>query len=278
MFPFWVTGACLLYEQYLCIWCRHPECDFSAGKDDVARHENKCLLRLVPCPVLYCAKEVQFSVLIDHLKHCKIGGINGIGMPTQEIEMTKKSHYSETTTISAGDFESADDLEQSNFKILVLGRKKFIPRFVRNKKEYYAWMQMIGGHEKTEKFLVTITVGRGTHTGITHRGIVFPIDVKHDSLSFDCIETRSGLVSFSSIGMGHAMFRDAPDGEKEITVHYEITHINKSTSPGRLNLLESKWQPTHSLTGSNRLRTAKYPNSDSDSDEQGRVSSDSDSD
>ena len=233
--------------------CRHSKCDFSAPKEAMARHEQRCLLRLVPCPVLYCHEKVELLGLQDHMNQCKVvtGGI------TEEVEITKNARYSLTTTISAKDFESSNSLEQSHFKIIVLGKKKFIPRFTRNDDcTYYAWVQLIGGQVKASKYKVTISIGRGTDTNIIHRGKVFPIDIKQNEI----IREFSGVASFAQNGMGRIMFCDAPEDEREITIHYAIT---ESSAPRSFNELQSRWQSTRAFTGFIILRVI---DSDSHSD------------
>ena len=90
----------------------------------------------------------------------------------EEIDMPKNYHYSHTTTISSEDFKSSENLyhwsQHSSFKILVMGRAKFIPTFVRLEGVYYAWVEIIGGRQRASKYSVTISVGRGTSTSIVH--------------------------------------------------------------------------------------------------------------
>ena len=86
-------------------------------------------------------------------------------------------------------------------------------------------------------------IGRGTDISIIHAAV----DVNQKEI----MGKFSGVLSFAQNGTGHAIFRDAPEGEKEITIHYAIT---LSSAPRSFNELSSKWGLTRAFTGSIQLR------------------------
>ena len=43
-------------------------CDFSAKKTEFGNHEDRCELRLVLCPDIGCLNEIQFNLMLTHLK------------------------------------------------------------------------------------------------------------------------------------------------------------------------------------------------------------------
>ena len=113
---------------------------------------------MVPCPLRDCGEEVQFSGLLDHVRQCKMCAT------VEEIDLLKNYHYSHTTTMSAKDFKSSENMRQSSLKILALGKAKFIPTFVRLEGMYYTWVQIIGGRQRASRYNASISVGTGTNT------------------------------------------------------------------------------------------------------------------
>ena len=236
--------------------CNNPSCDFSASKIAMNRHKNRCLQRLVPCPMYFCSFEVELTCLMTHLK------TNCLKYPIEELKVTKTSHYSETIKIPNEDFISVDDLEVAKFKIIKLKTTKFIPKFVRSDGIYYTWIQVLGGHKKASKYSVTITVGKGTDTRITHQGKVFPIDVKQEQI----IKEQSGVVSF----LMKEMFLSTPEDGKEVTVQYAFSRSTSPSFPPNIGEMEQ----------ANTINTSNYMipiKSDSDSDEDSDDSDDASS-
>ena len=92
-------------------------------------------------------------------------------------------------------------------------------------------MCILGHSEEAEMFQVTIYIGERQQSAIAHIGKVFPIDMDRE----DIIRQKSGVLSFSLVGMGSSFFRDVPPdirgSDKVATVHFSII---KSKEPRHL--------------------------------------------
>ena len=65
-------------------------------------------------------------------------------------------------------------------------------------------MCILGDLKESKKFKVAISIGAGRPSGITHIGQIFPIDAKKQ----DIIKEKSGVLSFSQVGMGETFFEE----------------------------------------------------------------------
>ena len=104
--------------------------------------------------------------------------------------------------------------------------RTFLIAFVKLDGIYYTYLYMHGDQEEANMFMVTITIGGGTQSGILHYGQIFPIDTKKK----DIVKAPSGVLSFSSIGMGSTFFQDqnGPDNGKKISIQYKISKVPKA--------------------------------------------------
>ena len=76
---------------------------------------------------------------------------------------------------------------------------------------------------------VAISVGQGTQSGIIHTGQIFPIDAKQK----DILKEKSGVLSFSSTGLGETLFEDIKmddEKKKRLQVYYKIMNTEEFTS------------------------------------------------
>ena len=68
----------------------------------------------------------------------------------------------------------------------------------------YSYVQIMGNDEDAKKFKVALSIGKGGQSCLGHIGQVFSIDAKRE----DIIKEKSGVLSFSPIGMGETFFED----------------------------------------------------------------------
>ena len=84
-------------------------------------------------------------------------------------------------------------------------------------------MYILGDLEEAKKFKVDISIGQGRQSGIVHTGQIFPIDAKKE----DIIKEKSGVLSFSPIGMGETFFEDGDQNQKILQVHFKISNAQE---------------------------------------------------
>ena len=87
---------------------------------------------------------------------------------------------------------------------------------------FYSYVYILGDLEEAKKFKVALSIGQGTQSGIIHTGQIFPIDAKKEAI----LKEKSGVLSFSSTGMGQTLFEDIDDGElkKQLQVNIRISN------------------------------------------------------
>ena len=102
---------------------------------------------------------------------------------------------------------------------------------------FYAYMYILGDLEEAKKFKVAISVGQGTQSGIIHTGQIFPIDAKQK----DIMKEKSGVLSFSSTGLGETLFEDInmDDEKKRLQVCYKIMNAQEFTDGNTCKLVHS---------------------------------------
>ena len=196
--------------------CKHANCQVAKTRSLLIAHENKCGLRKVPCPDAGCTQLVPFRSLLDHLEKGSEGVTmrsSGILLHVYEIPDKIYSEKSFVRPCTPCKFED----------------NTFLVAFVKLEGIYYTYMYMHGDQEEAMMFKVTITIGGGTQSGILHHGQIFPIDAKKG----DIIKAKSGVLSFTSTGMGDSFFQDqnGPDNEKKITIQYKISKVPKPADP-----------------------------------------------
>ena len=184
--------------------CRHPGCEFTAGKDDTILHEKRCEHRLVPCPDRCCKQQFAFRNVLDHMMY------------------GKEEHHISIVNDGAHRWSLRERHQSSNInwpcKIFKYQERLFIATGSKVEGTYYLYLKVVGDLSEANQFKVAISVGKGRQTGLIHVGRVFPIDAKQE----DIIEEESGVLSFSQGGMGKTLFEPLEDGSRRVTMDFKI--------------------------------------------------------
>ena len=196
--------------------CKHQLCDFSAPREALNRHENKCQHRRIFCPHITCEVRdgMPFSDIMDH------------------IEQTHNARR-RTIITSANYIQTCRARSQGSSKrgcwrlaVVTYQGKQFVPFIYRDHGgKHYAWMYILGDSEEAEEYNVTMHIGEGRQTAIAHHGKIFPIDRQPTEI-VRC-GGISGVLSFSFEGMGSHLFIDiSPDEndgrDKKFTISFSI--------------------------------------------------------
>ena len=204
--------------------CKHADCQVVMPKRELGTHEKKCKFRLVKCPMSDCKHEISFHGLLRHMSNGQCQSLvrssyitGGNGDLDQDF-FTSQEKYNGNGNI--------------NWKIIHLKfhEQSFMIVFARAGGIYYTFMYLYGDNDQAKKYAVTISIGHGTQSGIVHHGKIFPIDMKRE----DILKENSGVVSFSSVGMGSSFFFDKNySGEegKVISVRFQISKAAGQNNP-----------------------------------------------
>ena len=93
---------------------------------------------------------------------------------------------------------------------------------------FYSYVLIIGDEEEAKKFKAAISIGTGGQSGLVHIGQVFPIDAKRE----DIIKEKSGVLSFSPIGMGETFFEDIKSKDsKQLQMTIKILDAEEECTP-----------------------------------------------
>ena len=184
--------------------CKHPNCEFSASKNDTIMHEKKCEYRMVPCPDNCCKQRQQWPLcgLLEHMRNGK------------EIHQMGEKGYKRKFKTKIGGGSHGWRCCFFNYK-----NQPFAAKTLKVDGIYYTYMYILGDLEEAKKFKVTISIGEGRPSGLVHTGQIFPIDAKKE----DIIKEESGVLSFSPIGMGATFFEDVDENQKVLQVHFKIS-------------------------------------------------------
>ena len=88
--------------------------------------------------------------------------------------------------------------------------------------------RMLNVQYVAKKLKVGISIGHGGQSCLVHIGQVFPIDAKRK----DIIKEKSGVLSFSSIGMGETFFQDTKSkGMKCLYMTTKILDAEEKCTP-----------------------------------------------
>ena len=189
--------------------CKHANCQVIETRGRLIEHEKKCEFRSVPCPDGGCSREIPFFSLLGHMENGShlLPFTSGVVMHAYEIPAKTYTAMSCTWPSSIANF-------QDNTFVVALAKVEGI---------YYTYMRLLGNMEDSKMFKVTISIGGGTQSGILHHGQIFPIDMKES----DILKEHSGVLSFTSVGMGNTFFQDQiiPENGKNITIQYKISKV-----------------------------------------------------
>ena len=196
----------LIESMNLSFPCKHPPCEVTASKKEIIIHEKKCINRMVPCPDC-CNCEIAYYGLLEHLRFGK------------EADHISYAFSGNTTILTLQNTQLHSKNLRWPSKVLNLSQDtKFL--LVTRKVDgiFYSYLQIMGDEEEAKKFKVALSVGRA-QSGLVHIGQVFPIDAKRE----DIIKEKSGVLSFSPIGMGETFFEDIKNEDrKNLRVTYNI--------------------------------------------------------
>merc|ERR1719192_1421958 len=169
--------------------CKHTNCEVSASKEEIKAHEKKCLFRMVPCPD-GCNMEIVYHGLLKHLKDsgCLLS-ISHSGH-TRKLSVHNTMLHLKNLTWSCA--------------VLNVNLESYILTTCKIDGIFYSYVQIVGNEEDARNFKVALSIGKGGQSGLVHIGQVFPIDAKRE----DIIKEKSGVLSFSPIGMGETFFED----------------------------------------------------------------------
>ena len=86
---------------------------------------------------------------------------------------------------------------------------------------FYSFVYILGDIEEAKKFKVAISIGEGRPSSLVHTGQIFPIDAKRE----DIVKEKSGVLSFSPIGMGETFFEEIDEDNKVLQVNIKIMNV-----------------------------------------------------
>ena len=167
------------------------------------------MYRTVPCPDAMCKQQVLFRDLLGHMKY----GKNPWG--TSPLSM----HFNTKMRNYEGKYDCGFSCMILKFK-----DKLFAAALRRVDGLWYSYVYFLGDPEELKMFSVKMSIGEGTQTSIIHSGQVFPVDADKAEI----LREDSGVLSFSSVGMGKNFFQDKDyDGEKKklVIITYEIIEV-----------------------------------------------------
>ena len=194
--------------------CKHLNCEYSAPKSEVTIHEKKCKYRMVPCPDNCCQKKWPLTDLLDHMK---------LGKEAYHVKITDAGYVYQRHLLTK-DWDTLNVWWKC--QVLKYQNQLFATSSQRVDGTFYTFVYILGDLEEAKKFKVAIAVGQGTQSGMIHTGQIFPIDAKLN----DIIKEKSGVLSFSSVGMGETLFENikvAGEDKKQLQVHFKIMSVQE---------------------------------------------------
>ena len=202
--------------------CKHADCQVALPISQLKPHERKCVFRLVPCPMNDCNLEVSFQGLLRHIANdrCKIFGYSSIS----DSGIHNQKHCSHEHS-----YRSNQNLYWKN-NGLKFQEHIFMTYFARVNGIFYSFMYLYGDSDEAKKYMVTMSIGHGTQTGIVHHGKIFPVDMKRS----DILKESSGVLSFSSVGMSCLFFQDEKVSgieKKVIAIRFKISKARSPNDP-----------------------------------------------
>ena len=204
----------LIESMDLTFPCKHPNCEFSASKHEAIMHEKKCKYRLVPCPDECCKQQWPLANLLEHMKY-------GLKSPKGlNICHINEKGYTQKLNTSRSMEEMKKRGSRWCCEVFNYQNQLFAARNLTVDGIFYTYVYILGDLEEAKKYKVAISIGQGTQSGIIHTGQIFPIDAKKEEI----IKEKSGVLSFSPIGMGETLFEVLDENQKQLRVHIKISN------------------------------------------------------
>jgi len=149
-------------------------CKVDMKKDELRKHEMKCIFRQVPCPYTHCKKLISFNCIDSHISQSHLATTkkeNPVCRPASAIIIMLDSEVMEK--------ENADWV-LSEWK--TDGGKVFYPQFLKKGGFWYFWIQAKADPATSASYEVTTVVQNPDGVKLTFTGPVHPIDLSVEEI------------------------------------------------------------------------------------------------
>ena len=170
--------------------CQHPNCEFSAPKNEMVLHDKKCAHRVVTCPNgSRCCRNSLMPVrsLLSHLEGSDRVPSRITFNPTAEPYIRQSFLYTENWMSTDCDWDC---------KIIDYQDQVFLQKNLVKEKTFYTFMYIFGDEEEAKKFSVTIFVKKGYRSIKIGGGRIYPIDER----CMDVIKKQNGVLQVNIEG------------------------------------------------------------------------------